>query len=307
MTLTNHHHTHAGELPPPRAVGRAQPAPTSGGDWCRIEASSAGGAESSADVYVYDEIGYWGTSAKDFAAQLVDLDVDLIRLHINSPGGNAWDGVAIMNALRRHRARVEVTVDGLAASAASLIAMAGDHIVMSRSATLMIHDAAGLTVGTATAMRETADILDKLSDSYADTYAKRGGGTRDEWRTRMRAETWYSAEEAVQAGLADEWDGARDSAAVASFDLSRFRFQGRAEAPAPVLTRNPPTIPKHVSTEDALYEAAFGTVEPATKRMNADEEVLYEAAFGAGGRGASQGGSAEDALYEAAFGRGGRA
>jgi len=208
-----------------------------GADWCRVEAKAptAEQAETVAEVHIYDEIGYWGTSAKDFAQQLAELDVDRIQLRINSPGGNAWDGVAIMNTLRRHRARVEVTVDGIAASAASLIAMAGDHITMNRSSQMMIHDTSGMAWGNAATMRETADLLDKLSDSYADAYAKRAGGSRSAWRDVMRAETWYTAEEAVLAGLADEWDGSADSAAAASFDLSRYTYAGRLEAPAPAL------------------------------------------------------------------------
>lgn len=206
-----------------------------GADWCRVEAKAptAEQAETVAEVHIYDEIGYWGTNAKDFAQQLAELDVDRIQLRINSPGGNAWDGVAIMNTLRRHRARVEVTVDGIAASAASLIAMAGDHITMNRSSQMMIHDTSGMAWGNAATMRETADLLDKLSDSYADSYAKRAGGSRSAWRDVMRAETWYTAEEAVLAGLADEWDGSADSAAAASFDLSRFSYAGRLAAPAP--------------------------------------------------------------------------
>ena len=214
-----------------------------------------------AEVHIYDEIGYWGTSAKDFAQQLAELDVDRIQLRINSPGGNAWDGVAIMNTLRRHRARVEVTVDGIAASAASLIAMAGDHIVMNRSAQMMIHDTSGMAWGNAATMRETADLLDKLSDSYADAYAKRAGGTRGQWRDVMRAETWYTAEEAVLAGLADEWDGSADAKAAA-FDLSRFTYAGRLEAPAPALAAAalhvPPVSPEpghsHPEKEDLVSD-----------------------------------------------------
>lgn len=220
-----------------------------GADWFRISAAATGSdGEVSAEVYIYDEIGYWGTSAKDFAALIGGLDVDRINLRVNSPGGSAWDGVAIMNALRRHRATVDVTVDGLAASAASLICMAGDHITMNRSAQMMIHDASGLAWGNAQTMHETAALLDKLSDSYADAYAKRAGGSRAEWRDVMRAETWYTAEEAVLAGLADEWDGSAESRAAASFDLSRFAYPGRSAAPAPALhvaaLHNPP-----VSTE----------------------------------------------------------
>ena len=236
-----------------------------GADWCRVEAKAptAEQAETVAEVHIYDEIGYWGTSAKDFAQQLAELDVDRIQLRINSPGGNAWDGVAIMNTLRRHRARVEVTVDGIAASAASLIAMAGDHIVMNRSSQMMIHDTSGMAWGNAATMRETADLLDKLSDSYADAYAKRAGGTRSAWRDVMRAETWYTAEEAVLAGLADEWDGSADSAAAA-FDLSRYTYAGRLEAPAPALAvaahHEPPASREPGSTqkkeEDAMsYES----------------------------------------------------
>ena len=234
-----------------------------GADWCRVEAKAptAEQAETVAEVHIYDEIGYWGTSAKDFAQQLAELDVDRIQLRINSPGGNAWDGVAIMNTLRRHRARVEVTVDGIAASAASLIAMAGDHIVMNRSAQMMIHDTSGMAWGNAATMRETADLLDKLSDSYADAYAKRAGGTRGEWRDVMRAETWYTAEEAVLAGLADEWDGSADSAAAA-FDLSRYTYAGRLEAPAPALAvaahHEPPVSPEpghsHPEKEDLVSD-----------------------------------------------------
>ena len=234
-----------------------------GADWFRIEAkaTSAEQAETVAEVHIYDEIGYWGTSAKDFAQQLAELDVDRIQLRINSPGGNAWDGVAIMNTLRRHRARVEVTVDGIAASAASLIAMAGDHITMSRSAQMMIHDGSAMAWGNAATMRETADLLDKLSDSYADAYAKRAGGSRSAWRDVMRAETWYTAEEAVLAGLADEWDGSADSAAAA-FDLSRFTYASRLEAPAPALApaalHEPPVSPEpghsHPEKEDIMSD-----------------------------------------------------
>lgn len=256
-------------------------------NWCRIEAKATAedDAESSADVHIYDEIGYWGTSAKQFAADLAALDVDRINLRINSPGGAAWDGIAIMNSLRRHRAHVDVTVDGIAASAASLIAMAGDHITMNQSAQMMIHDASGLAWGNAQTMRETADLLDKLSDSYADAYARRAGGTRAQWRDVMRAETWYTAEEAVLAGLADEWDGAAESQAAASFDLDRFHYAGRAAAPAPTLptvaaSLNPPvstepgfTPPKEDSMSDTL-KAGLRERLGITEADTSDDAIL---------------------------------
>lgn len=203
--------------------------------WFRIEARAA--AEDNqptvADVFIYDEIGerFWGggVSAQVLATDLAALDVDTIRVFINSPGGAAWDGVSIMNALRRHKARVEITVDGLAASAASVIAMAGDHIIMNRGAEMMIHDASGSAWGPADLMEETAGILHKLSDSIADIYAARAGGDRLTWRTAMLAETWYTAEEAVTAGLADEWVDA--PASTAAFDRSKFSARADARRP----------------------------------------------------------------------------
>ncbi len=216
-------------------------------DWYRITRNEATGTEpSSADVYIYEEIGerWWGggVSAKRFAEQLDELDVDTIRLHLNSPGGAAYEGITIMNSLRRHKARVEVTVDGLAASAASIIAMGGDHVTMNRGAQMMVHDPWGYTVGNSSEMRDFADYLDKLADSLADVYSARTGHGRAHWRQVMEAETWYNAEEAVDAGLADEWVDAVDADAQSSFDLSRFgyHYTGRAHAPAPRIT---PVLP----------------------------------------------------------------
>lgn len=182
-------------------------APQSNKDWCRIvmwgspESKQTGDG---ADVYIYDEIGFWGTTASDFVTQLNNLDVSKINVHINSPGGEIFDGLAIFNALDKHDAEVTVYVDALAASAASFIAQAGDKIVMSQGAMMMIHDGSGLVWGNAADMRQTADLLDKLSDNIASIYADAAGGTTEEWRELMRAETWYTADEAVAANLADE-------------------------------------------------------------------------------------------------------
>lgn len=211
--------------------------------WAKIDLHPTAAADdgtssspSAADITLYGTIGadLWGDgiSAADLARQIADLDVDELNVYVNSPGGAAWDGLAIMNALRRHKAKVTVTVDALAASAASVIAMAGDRIVMNRGSELMIHDASGWCIGNAEAMAETAQVLSKLSDSYAAAYAARAGGNTEDWRARMRAETWYTAEEAVLAGLADEWVDAPP--AEARFDMSGFRYRGRAAAPAPV-------------------------------------------------------------------------
>ncbi len=199
-------------------------------DWYRI-VNKAGDV---AEVYIYDEIGYWGVTAKDFVDELRQVTADRIELHINSPGGDAFDGIAIYQALKDHTAEVTATVDSLAASAASFIAMAGDRVVMTRNATMMIHDAFGLAAGNAADMRDMADRLDKISDNVADIYAQHAGGSVTSWRDAMRAETWYTADEAVTAGLADEVKG-KGKDPDNSWDLSIYNYPGRQAAPPPPL------------------------------------------------------------------------
>lgn len=206
--------------------------------WYRMEAAADA---STADVYIYDVIDSWyGVAAEDFVKDLAALDVETIQLWVNSPGGSVYDGVAIMNALRRHPAKVVATVDGIAASAASFIIQAADEVVMGQGTELMIHDAWSFSYGNAEAMRETADNLDRLSETIASLYAERAGGDVAQWREFMLAETWYTAEEAVAAGLADRVEGAtkKKEAAESRFDLSIFAHAGRGKAPAPVLASN---------------------------------------------------------------------
>jgi ATP-dependent protease ClpP protease subunit len=209
-------------------------------DWCRIEAK----ADGVADVYIFDEIGesLWGggVSSSAFQEQLRSITTQQINLHINSPGGNFFDGVAIMNSLRDHDAKVVVHVDGLAASAASVIAMAGDEIVMNLGSQLMIHEAHGGAHGPADTMLEMVSALNSSSESMASIYAERAGGSADEWRAAMKAETWYTAQEAVDAGLADRVDkSAQAEDITARFDLSIFAHAGRGAAPKPYMPPRP--------------------------------------------------------------------
>ncbi|WP_432019906.1 head maturation protease, ClpP-related [Streptomyces sp. 1222.5] len=170
--------------------------------WYRIT-NSADDVE--AEVMLYDEIGGWlGATADEFIADLRGITAPRMRVRVNSPGGSVFEGIAIANALRSHPAQVTVQVDGIAASIASVIAMSGDRIEMAPNSMLMIHDASGVCMGNASDMDEMAQLLDLISDNIADAYAARAGGTRNEWRTRMQAETWYLPEDAVAAGLADE-------------------------------------------------------------------------------------------------------
>jgi ATP-dependent protease ClpP protease subunit len=158
-----------------------------------------------AEVMLYDEIGGWfGSTADELVAELKGITAPRMRVRINSPGGSVFEGIAIANALRAHPARVTVQVDSVAASIASVIAMAGDRIEMAPNSMLMIHDASGVCMGNAADMDEMSELLDLISDNIADAYAARAGGTREQWRARMQAETWYLPEDAVANGLADE-------------------------------------------------------------------------------------------------------
>src|SRR5213076_1755873 len=158
-----------------------------------------------AEVMLYDEIGGWfGATADEFIADLRGITSPNLRVRINSPGGSVFEGIAIANALRSHTANVTVQVDSVAASIASVIAMAGDRVEMAPNSMLMIHDASGVCLGNAADMEEMAELLGLISDNIADAYAAKAGGTREQWRQAMQQETWYLPEDAVAAGLADE-------------------------------------------------------------------------------------------------------
>lgn len=213
---------------PPKRVVRA------GHQWCKIENLSA----DETSVHIFDEIGFWGVTASDFVDQLNAIATPKITVHINSPGGEVFDGVAIHTALATSKAHVTTFVTGVAASAASFIAMAGDTIKMARNATMMIHDASGLVWGNAADMRQQADLLDKLSDNIADMYAMQAGGTVEDWRAAMRKETWYTGKEALAAGLIDEItdpdeEQEEQGSPLNRLSLAAFNFAGRAAAPEP--------------------------------------------------------------------------
>ena len=214
-----------------------------------VEGDTAGQVK----LYLYDPIdswgGYWGVSAREFVEALATLPdtTNEIRLHINSPGGEVYEAIAINNALKNHPARVVAVVDGLAASAASFIAAGADETVMGANTELMIHDAWGIAIGPAEDMRYMADRLDSLSNNIAGMYQRKAGGTVDEWRAVMVAEKWYSADEAVAAGLADRIEGdqpADVAQARAAFDLEGMfgkKAAGKNAAPEPDYT--PPPLP----------------------------------------------------------------
>ncbi|MER5559697.1 head maturation protease, ClpP-related [Streptomyces sp. NPDC002506] len=229
-----------------RITAQRRPAARS---WFEIRNAAS---DDTAELLIYDEIGGWlGWYADEFVEQLAGITAPNLTVRINSPGGSVFEGIAIANALRSHPAMVTTQVDGIAASIASVIALAGDRLVMMPNSQLMIHDASGLCMGDAADMAQMATLLEQQSDNLADVYAAKAGGTRAEWRARMQAETWYLAAEAVEAGLADEVGQPTrtpgpppvvplapdpDEAMAAHWDLSVFRYAGREEAPAPAAT-----------------------------------------------------------------------
>lgn len=197
-------------------------------------------------VRIYEEIGYsWfsgGVDAGELITQIDELDVDELDVRINSEGGSAYDGLAIANALIRHPAKVTTFVDGLAASAASLVAVAGDEVVISKYGQMMLHNARNGIFGTAEEHRDAAEFLDSLNAAMADLYADRAGGLSADWLAAMGAETWYRADEALTAGLVTKVDqsGKRSDAeeAVAAAlarpsAKAQFKYPGRQAAPAP--------------------------------------------------------------------------
>ena len=185
--------------------------------WYMIRARGTG-----TEVLIYDEIGAYGVTAKGFLAEFGALPADAaIDLRLNSPGGSVFDAVAIYNALKRHAGEITVWIDGIAASAASYIAMAGDRVVMPENAFLMIHDPSGLVMGTAEDMRATADALDKVKGSLIQGYAAKSGAADEEIAALMAAETWLDAKDALDLGLIDRM--AEPVKLAASFDVSKFR------------------------------------------------------------------------------------
>lgn len=186
--------------------------------WFKMQAK-AGTKEAQIDIF--DEIGFWGLTAQSFTKDLKALgDVDVLNVFINSPGGSVFDGLVIYNALRQHKATVNVTVMGVAASAASFIAMAGDKITMPENAFMMVHNPMGFVFGNADEMRDTAEVLDKIGTSLVGIYTARTGKSEAEVKALLDAESWLTAKEAKDLGFADEVTP--EMKVAASFDLDKL-------------------------------------------------------------------------------------
>jgi ATP-dependent protease ClpP protease subunit len=191
----------------------------------RVQAAAAGRTA----VRVYGYIGsVWdeGITATSFAKELDSIGDGGIDLHLNSGGGSVFDAVAMHAALLNHPSDVVSYVDGVAASAASFLAMAGDEVVIEKPAKMMIHDASGIVLGNKRDMREMADLLDELDGTIAGIYADRTGKPAGHWAAAMTRTTWYSSAAAVEAGLADRV--ANDSKPAAPEDRRTQLIRARA-------------------------------------------------------------------------------
>ena len=197
--------------------------------WYHIANSVAGVPT---QVSIYDEIGFFGVAAGEFMADLKGINGD-IELHINSPGGDVHDGIAIYNQLKQRTGSIAVVIDGLAASAASFIAQAASpgRLQVAPHAQMMVHNGFSMAIGDANDLRKTADLLDMITTEIASIYAERSGKPVDFWLAQMAAETWYTDQKAVDTGLADSILG-QDAPAKADWDLSVYNAGAPKNCPA---------------------------------------------------------------------------
>ena len=173
------------------------------------------------ELLIYDVIDDWGgVSARHLVQELKAITEPSIVVRINSPGGSVFDGVAIYNALRFHPAHIEVRIEGLAASIASVIAMAGDEIYMASNALMMIHNTYGWASGDATDMRKMAEMMEKTTEIIAQTYMSKSVLNLEDILHLMNEETWFTAQEALSNGFVTHID--EPIKMVAKFDLSAF-------------------------------------------------------------------------------------
>lgn len=231
----------------------------------RIQAA----ADDAVDVMIYDRVGrdMWGdgVSAEDLVDELAGIKASTINVRINSFGGQVFEGLAIYNALERHSARVVAHIDGIAASIASIIALAADEVRIAENAFYMIHNPHGVAFGNAKDMREMADVLDKVGGSLSGVYAKKTGMDADAIQELMDAETWFNAEEALEMGFVDKVTD--KSNVMAALDPSVF-----ASVPPKIAAQ---LIPQHSETVDARGRASEPQHSaPTSKAPTGQEESM---------------------------------
>lgn len=244
--------------------------------WFRMKAKAG---TKSADIYIYDEIGSWGITAKQFSKELLALGaLRDIHLHIHSPGGDVFDGIAIYNQLKGHDAKITVYIDGLAASMASVIAMAGDTVVMPENAMMMIHKPWGGAAGNANEIRDYADLLDKVKNVLIPAYVAKTGKPAEEIAAMLESETWMNGDECLSLGFADQvTDPVQAMACITSKRTEDFiampqdlknRISPKNTAPATPAAVIPPVPPE----DDTAIRNQIRTEEQT--RLNSIKDVF---------------------------------
>lgn len=226
---------------------------------------------SEASLYIYDVIdSYWGVSAMQVVDAVTQAgDAEVLHVYINSPGGDVFEGRAIMAALARFKGKTIAHIDSLCASAATSIALACDEVEMSAGAFFMIHNASCMAWGDKNALRETADLLEKIEGSIVNDYTKKTGKDADQVVAWMNDETWFDAAEALEQGFIDRVIEAPAKTASNTWNLAAFakapaalaaQFE-KPEAPAPIANEAPEPEPA------PELEVALEVVEPPTNTM----------------------------------------
>lgn len=201
--------------------------------------------------------------------------VTTLHVRIHSPGGDAFDGIAIYNLLKKHSAKVVVHIDGWALSAASVIAMAGDEVMIGQGAMVMIHEAWSFTYGNAADLRVIADFLDKVSLSIAGVYADRTGETADDMLALMKAETWFTAQEAVDAKIVDTIENVESDTPITNQYTLNGLFRNMPESFAGANHREKPQTPRDV--ESILRDAGCTRNEAKTAVAELKAEAQRDA------------------------------
>jgi ATP-dependent Clp endopeptidase proteolytic subunit ClpP len=221
-------------------------------------------------VTLYDEIGAFGAGSKEFLADLGKLSGQHIHLRINSPGGSVVEGTAIYNALRRHEGGLTVHIDAMAASMASVIAMAGSPVFMADNALLMIHNPWTVSMGESKDLRKEADLLDKLKVNLRNAYVRKTGMDAEEIAQMMDEETWLDAVEAVALGFADAIEEGVAAAATATPEMLRARFDKFAKAQN---TMNPTEV---ITYSAEVAEEAAEIITATVVSESAPAETMVE-------------------------------
>lgn len=243
-------------------VSRRPKASAKNNSWFRMKASAA----DEADIYIYDEIGFCGVTARQFVSDLQALgDVSHINLHINSPGGDVFEGIAIFNALKFHGAAITVHIDGIAASMASVIAMVGNPVIMPENTMMMIHKPWGFAGGDANDMRDYADLLDKMESVLIPAYAEKTGKSAEEIAAMLEDETWMNGSECVAQGFADQTTPSLQAMAciqskrIEEFEKMPNAIRNMITPPRNTTAREPanPATPQHQPAAPVLDENAI--------------------------------------------------